>query len=700
MSCLFCRGSADATRQAHNLITALVKDPDKELDQIIPQLKNKVVSTNTLTMSTISMWNNMMANGIGTTATIMSGVNTSTTTSKIQGAVAKSTSAASVTQTATITSGRHPVTNAPRQESTLTNIGVWGAISTAASRTTNGRAANVSAPVPSSQTARSPGTVARQLFSDRQTNGTTSTTVARTSVTYSSPSMAKTKVVTASTPTVVSRVDTRTPQTGARLQQSAQKNANTQSQPVRTSQPQIPGLVTQNKVEPQPLPIKSTANVTSQPSAQAGPTGTAEYTPFNNFFTDVAGRVLGKKDETSEGRMNFASVAAAGVVATSSSQMPSMNPGVGAPRSQPNTEPNASLLAKAPGYKASGQQRTTSPQVSDVDYMKAPGFKAANHMNSMLHCGPVGGGPVEIDGGGRVPGYQPMPGGPPTSSDDYARIRLVDYIRPVPSPSGASRSPRSATSTPAGLAQSPRPIDLPHHKDQYSTPDQPMTLPKIESNLNPNAPDFTSRNDRAIFQQLSLAEQQQILRAHQSLNGGGNPMNHQQSLQSSFNSNANYNQLLQSKDMPRLVDYVRPTQSPSGASLSPRSDLSQSFGGRSNHPSHMMGGQNYGDTGLPQGGGIGLGDLGSQGLPLGGFGGAGYGGGGGSGNENIMSSSSIPRQYSPMAGPAPARSSSATSSVGTASNKGMSTAFATLNIRHEIIPTSWFYSRMNHYCNN
>ncbi len=77
-----CRGSAEVTRQAHNLITALVKDPDKELDQILPKLKLKMPAsassssaasasssaaasavTNTATF-TATMWHNSMANNI------------------------------------------------------------------------------------------------------------------------------------------------------------------------------------------------------------------------------------------------------------------------------------------------------------------------------------------------------------------------------------------------------------------------------------------------------------------------------------------------------------------------------------------------------------------------------------------------------------------------------------------------------------
>ena len=61
------------------------------------------------------------------------------------------------------------------------------------------------------------------------------------------------------------------------------------------------------------------------------------------------------------------------------------------------------------------------------------------------------------------------------------------------SPRGSSAS----SSTITGGGQSPKPLDILSQlgRDEYSMPNQPMTLPRIESTLNPNAPDFTSRSD-------------------------------------------------------------------------------------------------------------------------------------------------------------------------------------------------------------
>lgn len=43
----FNRGSADATKQAHSLITALIKDPDVDIQQMLPKSKLTVVMSST-----------------------------------------------------------------------------------------------------------------------------------------------------------------------------------------------------------------------------------------------------------------------------------------------------------------------------------------------------------------------------------------------------------------------------------------------------------------------------------------------------------------------------------------------------------------------------------------------------------------------------------------------------------------------------
>lgn len=191
---------------------------------------------------------------------------------------------------------------------------------------------------------------------------------------------------------------------------------------------------------------------------------TSEYSPFNNLFSNVvAEQVIGKKDDHIGERMNFASVAAAGVQI--SSGVPSQVC-MSTPKPLP-AEPkiDAALQAKAPGYKPNGQ-RTNSPQHSimpDLDPVKASTF----HKYGL----------------------------PIHNSTDT-----------LPNTVACSLSPRSNNMGHQGL--SPRPIRsvvpleaghqrilapvISSQKEEYTIPNQPMTLPKIDSTLNPLAPDFKS----------------------------------------------------------------------------------------------------------------------------------------------------------------------------------------------------------------
>lgn len=161
--------------------------------------------------------------------------------------------------------------------------------------------------------------------------------------------------------------------------------------------------------------------------------------------------------------MNFASVAA-GVQMNSG--LPSQV-GRSSPKPLP-TEPkiDAALQAKAPGYKPNGH-RTNSPQhtlVSDLEQVKVPSYKTPFGLS--LH-----------------------------NSSDV----MLNSV-------GCSLSPRSNNSGQPGL--SPRtiragvtleaahqrmlPTVMSSQKEEYTIPNQPMTLPKIDSILNPLAPDFKS----------------------------------------------------------------------------------------------------------------------------------------------------------------------------------------------------------------
>ena len=667
MYIFYYRGSVEATRQAHNLITALIKDPDKELEQIMPKLKNRVVSTNTLTLST-SVWHNSMANGVsaapGTqpTTVVTTLVNT-VTTSILTGnhkTNAKSSTAAvntkatglSSTVTTTVTQsapGKAVMvtsSNTRPQSSTMSNIGVfqvpigvWNASMAQGSAPGGGRLPLVSTPQ-SVQQAR------RQLFpSDKQG---VNMSAANKPATYSSPSMSKTKVVNVATPAIASReMKGMNSLPGGRVQQPQPALGS----PVRP--PQAPGPYTSKE----PLPIKSTMAPNpagNKPIATSHPNGAqAEfYSPFNTTFSPFGEQVLGKKDEV-DAKMNFASVAAAGVVVTSAPTGP-MQSGAATHR-----ELDTSLQAKAPGYKAPGAQRTSSPLIEEPNIAaRAPGFSRM--------------GPADMDPS-RIPGFKPphMMGNPeydqPRMPEEFGLHYAVQRAQMAAEHQSrmsqmANMSPGSASSNPISI-QSLYPHHHHHHhhnhmgmpnpasfKDEYSTPDQPMTLPKIESNLNPNAPDFTfgMQANHQLQQQLLAAR---ILAQHQ--------QQHQQQQQQQ--------QQHQQQQPQQQQQQQQQTFNPMGPGASTGSNMPFIHPGIRLPPPFVLAQQGMGDMSGAAGQ--------SMNIPeqLTGFGGGGAYhslSGGNLGDSGSSGLSPNNRQYSPMPLSA-TRSESAASSVGT-SSKGKS----------------------------
>ncbi len=571
-----CRGSADATRQAHTLIMALIKDPDKDLEQLLPKNKQKPVGSASTSNNTFSssMWHNSMANNIGIPASTNTGtIFTSTPATMVLQRNQSSrggmiNSGRNNTGTGTTSSGQQVAglfANAVKQSQVGSgprppNVAQGGSQSLVqASPKRSGGKQNATSNPPLSAAgmagSKSPSMVARQLFpqdSNKTCSSQPSVTTAKTTITYCTSSVSKTKVVTSSAPSFVGRMDNdSSPIMSSRVQHInplCGTNSKHQSGPGG-------GVGMSGKLDPQPLPIMTGPNrnnVPVQGSGQGpsmqGPGSAGDFSPFNNLFSQVADRVLGKKDEM-DGKMNFASVAAAGVVIPNQTPPP--------PSDQKPLDP--SLPAKAPGYKAPGQ-RTSSP------LMKAPGY-IRNPVQGQPQPGmslpltsqgiPFGFGPDQIDpsqvdpayfaalmaahSGADLPldlmdplrmsGYKVGPG--PMAQMD-ANMRVPGYNKLPMSHSGMS--PRSMASmpnfggnlSPGGLFD----FGQPQHRDEYSTPNRPMTLPKIESTLNPNAPDFTSRTGGGpeLMSRASLLHQHQQLMsmssnlAQQNFASGGPPL--------------------------------------------------------------------------------------------------------------------------------------------------------------------------------
>ena len=213
----------------------------------------------------------------------------------------------------------------------------------------------------------------------------------------------------------------------------------------------------------------TTLTVTSSNSSM-NLSSSGEYSPFNNPFSNAAEQLLGKKEDGNE-RMNFASVAAAGVVPPfSGNNMVSPAP----------NSPDPALQAKAPGFKPmTPGPRMMNPQ--DVmsgfkgpgpGYQMMPQFMDMNVMQASLQA---------------LQGFQNMYPLQGLNAPQNSFSNQSPNLSPRSSQSGSTGlSPRSSNAgfDPQSAGQ----------KEEYTMPNQPMTLPKISSSLNPNAPDFTSRS--------------------------------------------------------------------------------------------------------------------------------------------------------------------------------------------------------------
>lgn len=572
------KGSADATKRAHDLITALIKDPDKGVQHIIPKIKGKIVNTNTLTISS-NVWHNSMANNIvlpsskhlnSSTAlqqqqqqvvsilTQHSQSNTndgkpvvmnsarSTTASTATKTVSSRNNTLSSSQSGVISNSEEKNNKASQQQPPIGSFqvtngtAIWGNPSEpqkglAFYGNNNLQTASTTCIVYTPD--KNPSLVSKQLFNDEKSTSS-KVVVSTTSLVsaYSSPSMAKTTLVATSSPTFSTKVEATV---GPRI--GTKRGISPHQQP-QLSHPQnlIPGLngrphqqlqqnLQANYVQsitstqqhnmaskqqmPQPLPIKVNEGYLGGNGKPSG----AEYSPFHNFFSQVTEGILGsKKDDLFDNRMNFASVAAAGVVPSTSCNV---NP-AGRDRIL-STEFDPS---KAPGYKAPGQ-KMQSPGPSESGAVRSSGYRGNLLPNSPLtlsnnsqdslqqnlnlttepldsrHFMNVNSGFLNSQEFSRIPGYnQPNPGMHSSFTNLQQQMNLPlgqagnGFHSQVPDFSQQHASPRS---TPFGSDHSPGQqfanAFLGIADEEYSSPHTPMTLPKIESNLNPNAPHFMCR---------------------------------------------------------------------------------------------------------------------------------------------------------------------------------------------------------------
>ncbi|XP_052262259.1 ankyrin repeat domain-containing protein 17-like isoform X2 [Dreissena polymorpha] len=442
------KGSADATRQAHALISALITDPDKELNEIIPKFKQKPPPPPVENKSLFFIPPTDSPQPQSNPASSQHG-NTS------QQRYTNKTLAPRLQQQAVSNTVLSRATG-PAPSLPTTNM-VWGGTSPAPGVSVSprrymaklqaGDQFPVTGAVLNGPHSADKSAVTRQLFSVEKRTG------------FGTPNtMPLMTTVTGPTSTSQSTFHIRP--------QVSSGSSGTRLVPGSVKVLQRPTSVRQGKHDPQPLPIvpnQATTTMTTSSVNSANNSlnmsSSGEFSPFDNFFSNAKEHLMGRKDDGSE-RMNFASVAAAGVVSTiPMSNMMSTDP----------TSPDPTLQAKAPGFKPpmGAGPRMPVPMHDMHSAYRVPMPMVGNQFMDMMVQG--------------FPNSQNFPGGP----------MQQHFINGSP-----NLSPRSNQSGSAGL--SPRSnssgFDPQGQREEYTTPNQPMTLPKISSSLNPNAPDFTSRS--------------------------------------------------------------------------------------------------------------------------------------------------------------------------------------------------------------
>ncbi|KAK8761255.1 hypothetical protein V5799_027477, partial [Amblyomma americanum] len=223
----------------------------------------------------------------------------------------------------------------------------------------------------------------------------------------------------------------------------------------------------------------TTSNTTMAPSVSTSTSSTntapaisipQTFSPFNNVFSkETQPSVWGQREAS---KPNFASVAASGVCGVPSSS----------------------------GGSVGSVSASSEPL---VDAAKAPGYRGNLHV-SPPNFGPIGSGPRSAPctppiGGGAPPSppSQPQPAAQPQAQEFYENASAPTTA--VPQPVQATPQPSSSRlvfGPPHYAATAPELAPPPQQQQQQQPPQQQQT---IQSTLNPNAPDFSSRSAAPVM---------------------------------------------------------------------------------------------------------------------------------------------------------------------------------------------------------
>ena len=393
------RGNADASRIAHDLVVALICESDKDIEQLIPQMKTRTGPSTVAPQTCVVMpappppdnvWKSNMARSIPASAILaQSAAVTSATATAVKAPLAVSAKNVQPPLSSSVMSEGTSIVsvedvNKPQPIGTFP-IDAWTPVTVASKRSAPSQVSHNAAAAPGH--GRKEASASKQLVVD-----------------IAVPAVTETPAGDAQSVTSIRSV----------------------------SQPSLDRF---DSDITKPAMFTSVEAAFVPPSSSVDTAGSNSYSPFNCRFIG-------------ETPMQFGGIT---VVSTSASTANTM---------EQNVSPVAAeaLQAKAPGYRP--QVRTSSPRV-------------------LAEQQPLKLSPSSTDGSSTFTGSLPAD----------ANRQFLAFSEGVEVNSLIS-SPRQQPAEMNDNAVLSRSLS---HRDEYSSSKNPMTLPQIGSNLNPNAPDFTCK---------------------------------------------------------------------------------------------------------------------------------------------------------------------------------------------------------------
>jgi ankyrin repeat protein len=454
------RGAQDPVREAHDLVFALIRESDKDIDQLIPQMKRQVtvpVAPAPAPAASLiipappppsNVWKNNMAKSIPASTILAQSLTTSASSNP---GSAKSSVAVPVTTSSTDTS-HSTVTNSVAglpadyvkpQPIGAFPIGAWTPVTTTSSAH-NKRSPNVttSAVVGGGRKEPAVNTSSKSVPS---TVGESSPTAL-----LSKPPVSVSDTVSANGVSNVT-VGPKTPD---------------KTDTVQTESGHISSL---SPVATQIAPPVSSVPNTSEESQAKVPSGGGDYVPFSSVF-EIAKMSLRPR----EIQLQLGSI-------ISQSEIDRVTAETNVTAASSSMEAEA-LQAKAPGYRP--QPRTASPRTADVikragnNETPIPPIKMPSPSIDVTATGVNSAVAVSVDS---PRSFLPF-------ADASVGMTLLN----------SAKSPAERTDDGIQTAAA-------QYREEYISSKNPMTLPRIDSNLNPNAPDFTSKKTAAGVSESQLA---------------------------------------------------------------------------------------------------------------------------------------------------------------------------------------------------